>query len=791
MLRNFLKITFRNFSKNKVYVFINILGLGFSMACCIVAYLNSKYGWDFDKNHLNHEKIFKIQSTKAVQNAEVPYGFTPLALGYQIKNEASGITHVSRYNVNGLVLKKELKVINQDIAFVDDDYFEMFTFPLLYGTYQSLLDRSQIILAQHTSEAYFGDKNPVGEIIHIITEEGLKIPMTVGAVLETLPSNTSMRFNAITHFDNYLKIRSLTNNNWKRFISSTFIMTDDGNVPQELVDDINARYIDIQNEAKKDFLISSYFVERLSTLGVNTHEMRSVWLYRPPPPEAVTVPMIMATLMLLIACFNFTNTSISISSKRLKEIGIRKVMGSGKRQLIVQFLGENLVLTFLSLLLAVGVAYFLVPAYSALWDFIDLELNLIGNFEVYGFLIGLALVTSLIAGGYPALFISSFQPVKILKGNLSLGGANIFSKVLLGLQYMFTMIALISALAFSNNSKYQNELDVGFEREKVISVRTESQSEYEKFFNAVSQMPDIDQVAGTDHHIGRWSYSTTLKSPEMEIDALMMNLSLEYADLMDLKILEGRYFDKDLYDHDRLHSIIVNEQMAKEYGWEDPIGQTLKTNDNTQLVVVGVMKDFYMYGFFDTVEASAFRLADRNNANFVVIRTDKNLKEVYEKLESEWYGLAPDTPFEATYQSEIMAESELVNKNVMLMFRFLGFLALALSSIGLYTLVSLTVIKRTKEMGVRKVLGASIPQILVLFNKSFFWLLLVAALVGSVLSYFAIDSLMGVIFSAYQAISIPTVTIPFIFLMALAVGIASIRIFKSAAKNPVDSLRYE
>ena len=791
MIRNFLKITIRNFLKNKSYVFINLLGLGLSLACCIVGYLNWKYAADYDQNHVNHEKIYKIQINKDVQGRNVPYGITPIALGEVIKDKITGVSHSTRYTSNGLVLKKDLKVFNRNIAFAEEDFFEMFTFPFKYGSKEALLDPSKIILSTNTANSYFGeDVDPTGEIITIIDEEGKQYPMTVGGVLETFFTNSSVTFGAITLFDNYLKIRKLESGNWKNFVAATFVMTENG-YPQNLVEDINNNYVTVQNEAREDFQIGNYYIVQLTNLGKIAESIRSNWLNQPPPPPAVVVPMIMAFLMLLIACFNFTNTSIAISSKRLKEIGIRKVMGSDRKQLILQFMGENLTLSLLSMIVAIGLAYFLVPAYSAMWDFINLELNLLSDSEIYLFLIGLLIITSVVAGGYPSLYISAYQPVNILRGSLSLGGTNWFSKILLGIQYMLTIIALISALAFSNNADYQNNFDIGFEKNNIMGVRVENKSEYERFSNLVSQMTEIDQLTGTTHHIGWWNYGRTLKSGETEVEAGMMNFSLDYQELMNLQIVDGRYFNEDLYDFDRENSIIVNQAMVKEFGWDKPLGKMVNIDDSTRLTVIGVMEDFYMWGFFEPVEPSAYRLANKESMNFVVMKTNIDQREFYDLMESKWYEVAPNTPFNAEFMDEELASIELVNKNIMKMFQFLGILALALSSIGLYTLVSLNIIKRVKEIGVRKVLGASISQILVLMNKQFFWLLLIFAVIGSALSYLAIDALMASIFAVYQAISVFTVVAPLVTLMLVAVGIASSRILRTATKNPVDSLRYE
>ncbi|MFK7952548.1 MAG: FtsX-like permease family protein, partial [Ekhidna sp.] len=419
------------------------------------------------------------------------------------------------------------------------------------------------------------------------------------------------------------------------------------------------------------------------------------------------------------------------------------------------------------------------------------ELDFGANPEIFGFLGALLVLTSVIAGAYPSLYISSYQPVKILRGNLSLGGTNWFSKALLGFQYLFTIIALISSLAFGNNAKYQSEAEVGFQKENILAVRVESQSEYEKFYNLVSQMPELDQVAGTTHHIGWWTYSRTLRSGENEAEADMMNFSLGYKDIMDLNIKEGRYFEEDLAEFDRENSILINESMVAEMGWEEPVGKVVQIDDSTRLSVVGVVNDFYMYGFFNPVEPAGFRLGAKDNMNFVVIKSELGNTELRDLMEEKWYEVAPNTPFNSQFQDESLAGTDYVNKNIETMFRFLGLLALVLSSIGLYTLVSLNVIKRIKEIGVRKVLGASVQQIVVMVNHQFFWLLLVASVLGAGLSYFAIDALMASIFSVYLAASYFTVIVPLIGLLFMAVLIASIRIANSAIQNPVKSLRSE
>lgn len=792
MLKNFFKTTFRNLWKNKSYVIINVLGLSLSLACCIVGYLNYKFAADFDDNHLNKERIYKIQVAKSVQDQMVPYGITPLPLGKNLADQLSEIQYSTRYTQIGIVMKKDNNVLEEGLGFGEEHFFDIFTFPFKYGSQEAFKDRGQIILSLETAEKLFGPGDPTGEMVTLIKNDGSQLTKLVGGVLEALPMNTSVQFSGLLPFEEYYAINGIEHNNWRSFVAATFIMTNTSNYPQEVTKALNDQYIQIQNEARDDWKVAEYTLEPLTTLAINGENLRSNWLYRAPPKPAVIVPYIMAILMLLIACFNFTNTSIAISSKRLKEIGIRKVMGGNRSQLIMQFMGENMILTLIALAFSVILAMYLVPAYSAMWDFIDLKLDFTANPELYLFLFGLLIFTSLIAGGYPSIYISAYQPVKILRGNLSLGGTSIFSKVLLACQYVLTAIALISSLAFSQNAKYQGQLDVGFEKSNILFVRVPSESTYDRLVQRIQQNPSIEKIAQTEEHIGMWNYSRTLKNADQELEAFMLDLGLDYPDVMELEMIAGRYFTEDLYEHDKKNSIIVNEKLVEDFGWDEPIGKMLQIDDSTRLQVVGVMKNFYMEGFWNPIEPYGFRPAHRERTNFAVIKvTPGTLIATNKEIENAWYEIEPNKPYPGRYQDEFVRDAEMVNGNIMVMFSFLGVLALILSSIGLFTLVSLNIIKRIKEIGVRKVLGATIAQIITKVNLQFVWILLISISLGSILSYLAIDALMGSIFAYYKTVSVFTISIPILTLLLVAFGTSVGRTLNAARKNPVESLRYE
>jgi len=715
-----------------------------------------------------------------------------LPLGSQIAEKRSEFEAVSRYTENTLVFKKGTSIFNERVGYADPDFLNIFSYPLKYGQKEAFLDPGNLFISSEVAERFFGDMDPTGELITVILEDGSKNTMKVGAVMEKIPQNTSMRMSAITLWDNYLKFNDTNDNNWKSFIAGTFIKLKENSNVAELEKWLNSNYIDVQNKARDDWKVANYDIVSLDAFSDMAENLRSQWLNEPPPKPAIVAPFIMAILLLLIACFNFTNTAIAISSKRLKEIGIRKVMGGTRKQLIYQFMGENLVLTLISLLVGVGIAFFLVPVYSAMWDFIDLKLDFLTNPEILLYLFALLLFTSIIAGIYPSLYISGFQPVSILKGTVKIKATSLFSKILLSSQFAFTIIGMVASIAFTRNAMYQSTLDVGYRSEDIFSIYFEDPSEYEKMKGRMEQMPGIVKVAGTEHDIGSWTYGRTLESESKKLEANMMNFGLDYIHMMELKLKSGRLWTKDLEEFDKENSIIVNETLVNEFGWEDPIGKIVQIDDSSKLSIVGVIEDIHIWGFWDKVEPLGIRISDREQYNFIVAQTEEGkVLPMQDEMENLWYDVVPDKPFNSWTKDSYLEDSELVNANITKMFGFIGALAFILSLIGMFTLVSLSVIKRIKEIGIRKVMGAAISQIIILINIPFFWILGIAISTGVVLSYLAIDALMGSVFAYYKAIDALSIGIPVVLMISIAFSISSTRIGMAAVQNPVKSLRYE
>ncbi len=794
MFKNILKISFRNLKKNKAYLFINVIGLGIALACCIVAYLNTTFAWDFDKNHKNISKIYKVHSNKIVQDKNIPYGITPRALGPAIAADIADVSKVIRYTPNGMTIKdiQSNKILNQNIGFADPEFLNAFTFPIIKGNKSAFDSKESIMITQEMAIAYFGDEEPIGRVLTIYNNDGKAFNYVVNAVFQNHPENTSIQFDALLSFENYESIFDLKDIGWKGFVGGTFLYIEN-EAALKNIEALLDKYIAVQNDARKDWLIGNFELVPMTTHAQNANNIRADWFYDAPNPAAVIAPPIMAVLILLIASFNFTNTSISSSNRRLKEIGVRKVLGSNKSQLILQFMTENVTVVFLAILLSLVFAAYLVPAYSAMWPGMTLVLDFGGNIQLYAFLFGLMIFTALLAGAYPSLYISSYKPVQILRGSIKIGGTSLFSKILLGLQYTFTVLSLFASIAFLQNAKYQEELDMGFNKEQIVGVRIDNATEYKKMKASFDKYPEFLSVAATGEHIGRWDYSRTLKNESKEIEASMMDFGAGYFETMDIKLIEGRVFTEELISSDRKNSIIVNESLVKEFGWDHAIGKKLALDDTTSLNVIGVVKDFYINGFWSPVSPTAIRAeVEDDRFNFVIAKASKeNITEAYKYIEAEWAINIPEKPFNGFYQEDLFKQSKDINGNIIIIFTFMGLLAVILSSIGLYTLVSLNIIKRVKEIGVRKVLGGSIAHIIQLINKEYIVLLIVSSIAGVIAGYYVIDLLIATIFAHYKTTDTLTFAIPILLILTISLSISSIRIFSAAIKNPVDSLRYE
>ncbi len=791
MLKNFFKITVRNLLRNKLFVMINVSGLALSMACCIVAFINYKYSADWDRNHLNYREIYKINIRKEASGEFTPYGVTPMPLVDAIKSDIAGVKYATKYHSKSYVLLRGDKVLTKRVAFADAEIFDMFTFPLIRGSLETFEDDKIALISEEAAGIYFGDQDPIGEILSLVDNEGISHSYLISGILKDQPQNSSLHFDIIVNFNNFYALENIERTDWRRLIAASFIQVDPSKMTGD-IEELLADYISVQNEARPDWQVADYYLDPLATFAQRANNLYANWLSEAMDPVSYHAPLALALMMLLIAGFNYTNTAIANSGKRLKEIGIRKVIGGNKAQLMFQFMFENLLICFFAMVLSIVIAVYMVPAYGAMWDGMVLELSFTRDPEIYYFLFGLLLFTGLVAGAYPSLYVSRFEPVRILRGSLSIGKTSKLSRVLLTLQVAFTLMTLVSSVAFVQNAKYQQTLDVGFVRDDLIGVRVSDGADARQLANVIAQNPNISDIHLTPYHVTYANYAHTLVTEDRELETLMMTFTPGYLEFMDIDIVQGRSFDTDLIESQRNSAIIINEKMAETLGWDDPIGKRITYNDTTRLTVIGVTENFYASGFWDPVTPLAMRVANDEKSKFVLAKVSASESlATYEYLESKWFELFPTTPFRGFYQEDRFKNEQMVNKNIVIIFSFLGLLAVLLSSIGLFTLVSLNIIRRMKEIGVRKVLGARISELVTLLNMDFSWILGFGVLIGLGLGYLITDFLIAQIFAYHLPVNWIAMVVPAMLIIGILLSTSSGRILAAARKNPVDSLRYE
>lgn len=791
MLKNFLIISLRYLSKNFLFVGINILGLAVALALCITAYLNNKYDSDWDKTHENYENIYKINITREIQDRQQEYGITPTSLAPLLREDLSGVEEVTRYFTTYSPVKYNDKIFNKRVGFADPDYFKVFTLELVQGDKNALKEKGNILISENIAGVYFGKEDPVGKVISVINDKGQESTFIVTGIFKNLPLNTSFRHELITNIGSYIDMWEVDEHGWNDWIAATYLLVrNPENIP--VITEQLKKYIPIQNDAREDWKISSFIVKSIKE-AADDRDVWATWTRTSFHPAAVATPPIMAIFILIIAAFNFMNSAISFAGKRLKEIGLRKVFGGLRKHIVIQFLSENLVISFIAIILGIFFSGFLVPKYSSMWEYMDIELNFRNEPTLIVFILILWIFTALLAGAYPAFYISKFNPVKIFREKLKLKNKNILSRFLLGFQFFTSVLALVMGVIFAQNAIFQENIDLGYNKDNILVLSMHNNKDYKPFEQVVKSNPKVEMYAGTNYHIGYGNYNRSIKYLEQQVETNIMHIGHDYLNTMGVRIVDGRGFNIDTHAGDfSENNIIVNEKFVKDFGMEDPIGKTVYTNDTLALHIIGVSNDIYLYGAWAKINPLIYRISSEEDYNRIVIRASgDNLHEVNEMLKLEWAELVPNYPYEGFFQEELLDEAKQINRNIKVMFVFLAICALFLSAIGLYTLVSLSVLNRTKEIGIRKVHGASISKIMIIITKPFTWLILAALILGCVGASFLANILMGSIWAIHMNPDASSYIIPIVIIILTSVVTIIWRVYKAAMQNPANSLRYE
>ncbi len=791
MIRNYLLVTFRNLLKNKIFTIINIAGLGIALSVCIVAFFNHMFNYEFDRTHKNFNKIYRVTCFRDMQGREQEYGIVPATLGIEIKKEIPGIEKAARLIRTSSPVKEGDDIFSSEISYVDPEFLDIFTFPVILGDQNSIEKQGNVLISRKMASTLFGKEFPIGKSLSIVNDRNKEFTFIVGAVFEDLPQNSSFRIDILTHIDNFLLMWDTKDTDWKLNADALFITVPGkkllGSVSKSLMN-----YLPVQNRVRQDFKINRFNLVPLKEVGSNTRKIWSSGLFPSLHPAALISPSVMAIFILLIACFNFANTSIATFSKRLKEIGLRKTFGGQRHQLVTQFMLETLIVCLVSLLLGIALAGFLVPAYSSLWSYMSIKLTFTGYAFFWVFLFLLLLLTGFIAGVYPAFYVSSFSPINVLKETSFFRGSGRLSLILLALQFTISVTALVMGIVFARNAEFQKTVDLGYDRDEVIVVRIAPEL-ITSFRNEIIANPKVISASGTSNHIGFGHYRRPLRNNEKQLEVDVLDIGPDYAQTMGLRLAEGRFFDESRVAADRANgSIVVNRRFINDFGWQEGLGKTVTLYDTTKLTIIGIVENFYLYGVWQAVEPVMLRLSPTDQYEVLAVRAKPaDMAGVLEYIREKWKSISTNLIFDGQFQNDLMQEGQNINDSIMKVNIFLAITAAILSLIGMFNMVSLDILRRTKEIGIRKIQGASVPMLMYLVSRKFLLVLVIASLIGCAAGYKMSIMMMDSIWDYFVDIKFDILLSAFLIMFIATVLTIVFKLLKAAMKNPVVSLRYE
>jgi putative ABC transport system permease protein len=795
MIKNYLLIALRSMTKNKAFIFINVFGMGIAVACTIVGYLTYQYDATFDAVHVNRQSIYRVSAVRSFENSLTHYGYIPLPLGNIVAQGISDVEVSSRFSQSQSNFKRETDLFPSNLSYVDPDFFKMFTFEFIDGDPKNLADNTSVFISESMAIKLFGTSIDIVEkTLTQVSGTELK-EIKISGVFRDPPRNSSF-FNpdglAFMNFENYkYEFKDDREDDWTKE-TTLFVKIEDARRVQSIYSQLQA-YRAANNKLRLDFQIQEIKLIQFSAMAKEDRATDARVKTNPAPPKSAIIGSItMGLPILLIACFNLTNTAIAISSRRLKEIGIRKVMGGKRKQLIAQFIGETTFICFLALIVGVILTDPLVAGWNiATSNNIHLTVSYLNNAGFVALLFGILLFTGILAGSYPAIYITKFQPVSILKDKLKIGGTNYFTRTLLGAQFTISMIAIVCSIAYMRNASYQEQYNLGFDVQGSIICWLKGDKEFSLFRNAIEQNPEVLSTAGARSGIfsNRLNKPVKFESKEVEVD--IIEVGDNYLKTMGLDLLQGRDFIKDSRS-DENESIIITANTAGLFGWDQSIGKEVILDDSLKLIVVGVVKDVYTHGLWHEMEPMMIRYVLPEKYDQIIVSADPtDVATVNADMKNKWSSLFPSRLYNGKMLITGIQEVTDLNRSIMHVYTFLAVIATLLSATGLYTLVSLNIIRRAKEIGVRKVLGASVYHIYKIVNMEFLIILMIAFVLGSWASYNLTQAVMGSIWKYYQSANAFSFVIGITLMLTVSFLTIGYKVFAVATMDPVKTLRDE
>jgi len=800
MFKNYFIVALRNLLRNKIYAFINIAGLSIGLACAMLIILYVKDEVSYDRFHANVGNIYRITTQGIDKNGgkgrkDPNTGYLQGPRFAQNIPEIKSFVRVQSGNEN---IKLGTEVKDQDLLLVDSTFFDVFSFPLISGNRHTCLkDPLSVVLSEDAAKKQFGTTDVIGKIV-MLKDDSVFVPHKVTAVAKKSPQNSSIKFEMLLPIRES-KEDALNSENWFNFFLNTFVVLP----PQTNVQVVESKMNKFYNQDSKDAITSlkakfgnevdnwksNYLLQPFLGMHMSTELPAQNGLSDASNPMYSYILSGIALFVLLIACINFINLTVARSVKRAKEIGIRKVVGGDRKQLIIQFLGESFLLCIIAFVLAIALVQLILPVFN---DLSNKALALSYLFDtklVTGYIV-LFILTGLLAGFYPALVLSGYNPVQTLYSRFNLAGKNYLQKSLVVLQFALASFLIIATFTIYKQFDFLTNEKLGYDDNDLVAVHKDFKTHDEAwlFKNELLKDPNIISVAPRNG--GSWGTVAKLNN-DSTIQFDYETVDETYLSTLKIPLVQGRNFSPD-FPSDSANSVLVNESFVKQAGWKNPMGQTVNFwYNNKKYTVIGVVKDYHYQPLNQKIGPQLFTMKPDNNYGMVYIKIKPNTAAAsLQTIQKKFKQLFPLSPYSYTFMNEANLrdyEAEAKWKQIML---FGAILTIFISCIGLFGLSVLSAEKRTKEIGIRKVLGASVKRVVTILSKDFLKLVFISLIIAIPAAWLAANKWLEN-YPYRIALDWWLFASAGILVVLIALVTVSFQAIKAAVANPVKSLRAE
>lgn len=785
MFKNYFIITLRNIRKHTLHSIINIVGLSIGMAVCLLIFIWVQDEFGYDRFHVNKDDISQVYSEMLYTGGDsqiVMSSYYPLAK--VLKEECPEVREAVRYeSASGLLLSHgEKQFTNDAVGLADPAFFDIFSFPFTQGNPgTALTENYSIVLSEKMAKKYFGNDDPIGKTITLLNDFDLQVT----GVIQNPPTQSSFQFDCVIPYALKFAPNFKEPEHWGGNPLNTYILTHK---------DIDRAPL----EQKITAIVEKHAQWETVKVTFHLHSLTKKHLYSPHGGGLIQTLLIfsaIALFVLLIACINFMNLSTAKATTRAKEVGVRKVIGARKIDLIRQFIGESLMISFITLVIAVILMAAFLPSFNELLGK-QLSLRLLLTPVVALGLLGIALFTGALAGAYPALYLSAFQPGSILKGLIRSGSKNSLRKILVVVQFSLTIIMIISTVVLFRQMGFVMSTDLGFDRENLVVVQMsrQMQERFEPFRNDLLNNPQIQGV--TRSLQGPWNIGSTVsavdwdgKPPDEPVSMHWDNVGYDYFTTFGMEIIEGRAFSRD-YSTDQKEAFIVNEEAVKMMGIQSPVGKRLSVFRN-EGQIIGVVKNFLFQPLYHEVKPFVFMLRPVSGSlAFVRIRPE-NISGTLDYTTNTMKKFDPNSQADLLFFNDVLTNYiYTTERQARKIAGYFTLLALLISSLGLFGLAAFMAERRTKEIGIRKVVGASVKDVVFMLSRDFTKWVLLSNIIAWPAAYFVMRKILDKY--AYRThIGLEIFVLSGLAALLIALLTVSYQAIKAARANPANSLRYE